>query len=140
MAAKGRVVEMTAGTIASRSRQAKGFLAAARLVQEFAADAEIESAPAVVSSLTVLAGIAASDAICGHATGHRAAGEAHGEALSLLARSTSEGNQYAKDLGRLLQVKSTVQYSGLTVTESSAQNMLRWAQRLVDGMDLELSR
>ena len=129
---------MTVGDIRQRSKHARGFVDAAELVRDFATDAGITSAPNIVASLAVLAGIAASDAICGLALGKRAGGESHSAAVSLLATATVNGAAYARDLQRLVSVKTDVQYSAMAVTDLSADDLLRWARRLLAGMESEL--
>lgn len=138
---KGRTIIMTPADVANRARHARGFLSAAELVDEFAAEAEIDSATTVIGSLAVLAGIAASDAICGMNLGRRAAGDAHAEALALLAAaSAANGSSYRRDLSRLLSQKAGVQYSARTPTRGEALELRRWASRLVIGMESELER
>ena len=51
-----------------------------------------------MGSLAVLAGIAATEAICGHALARRAAGENHDEAIVLMTTATTQGHEFAREL------------------------------------------
>ncbi|MEQ1737473.1 MAG: hypothetical protein ABL886_13845, partial [Rhodoglobus sp.] len=59
---------MSASDVAARAAQARSFLQAARLTEEFS-DLGATAAANVAASNAVLAGIAAADAICGKALG-----------------------------------------------------------------------
>ena len=129
---------MSKNDITNRAKHARGFLAAADIVGEFAEDVGDATVANVVASLCVLAGIAAADAICGLALGKRAAGESHLEAVALLETATIHGRDYAKDLRRLLGVKANAQYSADMLSFETSANSRRWARRLIDGMEQEL--
>jgi hypothetical protein len=94
------------------------------------------------TSNAVLAGIAASDAICGLLLGRYAQGADHTQAVSLLKsvilpRSIqTTSTALATKLGRLLELKSTAQYTGAPVTHTIAQRALDNARALVDTADL----
>lgn len=134
-----RTVAMTVNDVRIRPKHAHALIAALDLVKEFGTDAGIASTANVVGVLAVNASIATSDAICGFALGKRAAGDAHDEAVRLLAMATVDGAKYANDLRRILSVKSDVQYSPIFLSDSRATEIARWARRLVDGMDAEIA-
>jgi hypothetical protein len=133
-----RTTAMTAADVRVRAKHAHTFLAALDLVNDLGTDAGITSTANVIGVLAVNASIAASDAICGLALKRRAAGDAHDEAISLLATATVNGPKYARDLGRILAVKTDVQYSPIFLSDGRAAEITRWARRLVAGMDAEL--
>lgn len=112
-------------------------MSAIELVKEFSGDVSSENN--VIGSLAVLAGIAASDAICGLALGRRVGGESHDDAVKLLATATVNGPGYAKDLRRILGAKSNAQYSPAMLSGSAGDDLVRWATRLVEGMERELA-
>ena len=93
----------------------------------------------VAVSNAVLAGIAATDAICGHRLGEAAKGEAHDEAPRLLATTGLDVQRQVGDLRRLLALKTNSQYSPLVLTERTAADAIRWATRLVETMRTVLS-
>lgn len=130
---------MTKADVSNRAKHARGFMAAADIVAEFAEDVGDAATANIVTSLYVLAGIAAADAICGLALGKRAASDSHQEAVALLATATVNGPNYAKDLRRLLGVKTNAQYSADMIGTETASNSRKWATRLVTGMEKELA-
>ena len=117
-----------------RAVHARAFLLAAQLVDELGEDAGIDPATTIVGSLAVLAGIAASDAICGLARGERS-GENHADAVLLLRRSTPPGSSASTQLKRLLDAKSTAHYSADLISPTKAAELLSAASRLVAHMD-----
>lgn len=86
----------------------------------------------------VHAGIAASDAICGRVLGFCSNGQDHREALSLLADATRSDHGASNNLGRLLDAKTTVDYSPDLVSAKRAADLVRYARRLVERMDATL--
>ncbi|WP_448058976.1 hypothetical protein [Cellulomonas hominis] len=119
-----------------RAEAARKFLEVAEMVH---ADPTDSGYPQVTGSLAVLAGIAASDAVCGHVLGQRAQGQDHGQAVDVLG-SFREGGPLATTLGRLLAQKSNVQYGTSYLTHARAASMLEQARRMVRGMDQILRR
>jgi hypothetical protein len=111
---------------------------AAELVETLADDAGIDSKANLIGSLAVLAGIAASDAICGAALGERAAGENHAEAVSVLKRATPPGDSSSAQLKRLLDAKTTTQYSPILIGDAKASELLTTARRLLGTMEQRL--
>lgn len=93
----------------------------------------------VVIANAVLSGIAAADAICGHALGVSTRGEAHEEALGLLRSVASVGPGGANDLRRLLAVKTSSSCSAMVLSPATADDAVRWASRLLDVMEAVLT-
>ena len=122
----------------ARAKHARGFVNSAEIVTEFADEIGDEAVSTVVSSLAVLAGIAAADAICGVALKQRSSSEDHAEAVRMLATVSPSGENYARDLRRLIAAKSGVQYSPRLVSPAVARDLVKYARRLVDGMEREL--
>jgi hypothetical protein len=85
----------------------------------------------VAAGLSVLAGIAASDAICGIRLGKVHRGEDHRGAADLLQQATPDGAKLAADLRRLLNLKDAAHYGVLVVSSRNATDARRWAAKLV---------
>jgi hypothetical protein len=119
----------TCGKPEARTRlaHARAFADTAELVLDVDDDASLN----VSASLAVLAGIAASDAVCCVALGRRPRGQDHREAVILLSNVASVGQDMGKDLARLLDMKDNAQYGALYVGEAKARQAVRWAQRMV---------
>lgn len=111
-----------------RLAQAEAFLFAAELVIDDEGD---QATPSVAASLSVLAGIAAADAACCARLGLRSRGQAHAEAVELLAAVEPGGAEMAKDLQRLLHRKDDSQYGLALVSPTDAGRMVAWAKRLL---------
>jgi hypothetical protein len=112
----------------NRLAQADAFLVAAELILDDDTD---EASPGVAASLAVLAGIAASDAVCCARLGARARGQAHQEAVDLLGTVAPHGAEMAKDLQRLLNRKDDSHYGLTFVSSVDARRMVGWAKRLI---------
>lgn len=112
----------------NRLTQAESFVEAAELVL---ADDTGTTNPGVAAALAVLSGIAASDAACCAKLGRRARGQSHDEAVALLATVAPNGNEMAKDLGRLLRRKNDSHYGVAFVPPSDAKDLVNLAKRLV---------
>ncbi|UKF33566.1 DNA-binding protein [Clavibacter tessellarius] len=93
-----------------------------------------------MASNAVLAGIAASDAICGCVLRVASSGEDHAQAVELLRTATPQGPAYAKELRRLLEIKTAAQYSPALTSADVATRSLVWAGRLVEAMEDVLAR
>jgi hypothetical protein len=98
------------------------------------------AAPGVAAALAVLAGIAASDAVCCATLGCRPRGQDHGQALTLLATVAPHGRQLAKDLGELLAAKDDSHYGLSLVGRVKAETLLRRARRMVETAAKVLNR
>jgi hypothetical protein len=96
--------------------------------------------PGVAAGVAVLAGIAASDAICASRLGLIHRSDNHRAAADLLAQSTTDGKRLALTLGKLIEIKDTAHY-GLSVVEPArARHAVGWARKLVDRAQDELER
>ncbi len=103
-----------------------------RKAQEFAAAAasELEAGRHIAAtSLAIHAAINAADAVCGARVGQRAAGEGHDQAVSLLATAGPDGNAVAKDLRRLLPLKTQAEYEPEDIAHGVAAKAVERAQR-----------
>ena len=123
---------MSARDVVERAQQARAFLLLATIAS---GDPLIAGGTNVAGSNAVLAGIAASDAICGHTIGVRAAGGAHEEAITLLQRATPPGARASIHLKRLLSSKTDTQYSAHIVSKAKALELLRSAEKLIAEME-----
>jgi hypothetical protein len=121
---------------ASRLRMARTYLDAAELV----ANERHASFTNVTAGLAVLAGIAASDAICCVRLGRYHRGEDHRGATDLLRTATPDGRELGTRLERLLGLKDTAHYGATLIPASAASNAVRWARQLVERAQEELER
>jgi hypothetical protein len=94
----------------------------------------------VTAGLAILAGIAASDAICCIRLGQYNRGEDHRHATALLEGATPDGTELAVRLERLLELKDTAHYGISLVVNPKADNAVRWAKQLVRRAEEELER
>ena len=119
---------MSASDVKIRMRAASKFLESAEMFIEEADAASWQ----VAGSNAVSAGIAASDAICGHILGYCAQSDNHTDALDILADATLPDNQPRKHLTALLSDKSGYQYGTESVQHRAARALVTHAQRLVE--------
>ncbi len=118
-----------------RAGTAREHLQVAEERYEYAKDSAAPSSSAQVSaSNSILAGIAAADAITGVALGVRANDQDYTAAAGLVATVLPDGKALAVKLNRLLRDKSLLQY-GSYCTTSKALEMLKFARALVESMD-----
>lgn len=97
-----------------------------------AAEAELEAErPIAATSLAIHAGINGGDAVSGVRLGVRAAGQDHDEAIRLLETAGPDGNAVAKDLGRLLPMKTRAEYEPDQIPKSDAARAVERARRIV---------
>lgn len=87
--------------------------------------------PGVAAALAVLAGVAASDAACCARLGRRARGQAHAQAVDLLATVVPHGRQMASDLRALLAAKDDAHYGLHLVGRSKAEGLVEKARRMI---------
>ncbi len=98
------------------------------------ADRQGSSAEAqVAASNAVLAGIAASDALCGYAMGRRAAGQDHRDAVKLLAQVRPDGPALSRKLSRLVTDKTQLQYGGYC-SRARAAEMMKNSGALIEAL------
>ncbi len=121
----------------ARLRAAQAYLEVAGIVlQERGRDEYLN----VAAGLAILAGIAASDAICGLRLGRIHRGDDHRGAQDLLQEATPDGPKLATNLGRLLSLKDAAHYGVLVVASRRASEALRWAAHLVERAAEEAER
>lgn len=94
----------------------------------------------VAAGIAVLAGIAASDAICCARLRQRHRGDNHRDAAELLAVATPDGDRLASTLLRLLDVKDASHYGIELVAARRARDAVNWASRLAQRAQVEVER
>ena len=94
----------------------------------------------VAAGLAVLAGMAASDSICGARLGLIHRGQDHRAAADLLRRAVPDGPKLAARLLRLLDVKDSAHYGIPVVAPRSARDSLNAAKRLLARAAEEVER
>ena len=122
---KGRTDDCSRGDALQLLERSRSLMEAARLV---VGDDEFRG---VAAALTVLAGIAASDAACCAVLACRHRGQDHRGAVDLLANVEPGGKQMAKDLQRLLDRKDNAHYGVIHVAVGEEHKMVEWAARLL---------
>lgn len=90
------------------------------------------------AEIAVSAGIAASDAMCGHVLGYKVAAESHRDAMDALRAATDAAT--AKHLSALLEVKSAQSYGDRLPTNADASRYVAHARRLVDAAAATLEK
>lgn len=126
-----RMQGMSAAEVRIRANAARKFVEVAALVYEDESDV---SNLQVTGALAVLAGIAASDAVCGHVIKQRPRGQDHKQAVDVLA-SFRQGERLSATLGRLLDQKDAAHYGTTSLSRVNAGKMLEQARKMVDAMD-----
>lgn len=121
----------------SRLRSAQAYLEVADLVLD---EPEREEFLNVAAGLAVLAGVAASDAICSRRLGRIHRGDDHRAAAELLRKATPDGDKLAAMFLRLIDVKDAAHYGVMVVAARRARDTLRWAKRLVERAEQEVER
>ncbi len=106
---------------------ARQFLEAA----EFYVGDEDPDGRRVAVSNAVLAGIAASNAMCCARVGRHAVGDDHQAAITLVGTIGPEGREAAKAPTALLSVKHKAQYQTSAVGKADATGAVRRAQSLI---------
>ena len=109
----------------SRTDIAERYLSVAELSGEDEADASHN----VAVGNAILAGIAASDALCCLRLGRRSRSQDHRAAVSLLGQIDSK---LAQDLEKLLQLKDNAHYGDSFVNSRQLTTAIRAAQGLVE--------
>jgi hypothetical protein len=94
----------------------------------------------VAAGLSVLAGVAASDVICGIRLGKVHRGDDHRGAAELLKQATPDGGKLAAELRRLLNLKDAAHCGVLLVSARNAADAKRWAGVLVERATEEAER
>lgn len=120
-----------------RLRSAEAYLEVADLVLDEQSRAEFRG---VAAGLAVLAGIAASDAICACRLGQIPRGDDHRAASALLEQSTPDGAKLATTFLRLIDIKDEAHYGAMVVAPRKARDSVRWSKQLIDRARRELER
>lgn len=120
-----------------RLRVGAAYLEVAELVLD---EPDRSEMPGVSAGLAVLAGIAASDAICACRLSQIHRGEDHRAAAALLEQATPDGKKLAATFLRLIDLKDEAHYGILTVPLQRARSAAKWAKLLVDRARQELER
>ncbi|MDX2375187.1 hypothetical protein M4I32_00015 [Microbacterium sp. LRZ72] len=89
------------------------------------------------AEIAVSAGIAASDAVCGHVLGYKVASESHSNAVAALRQASSASS--AKHLDTLLAAKSAQSYGDRLPTHADASRLVLHAWRLLDAAETIVS-
>ncbi|HIZ36347.1 MAG TPA: hypothetical protein H9815_11260 [Candidatus Ruania gallistercoris] len=126
----GRVIACTTAECRSRRDQARAFLEVAELVLS-----EDRREAHVAAALAVLAGIAATDAICGFSLGKWSRGQDHNQAAHLLGEVALRDTTLPAKLRRLLADKDAAHYSPNLITIDAAKAMVRQAAALLTEAD-----
>ena len=83
------------------------------------------------TSLAIHAGINSADAVCGIRLGKRSGGQNHEEVLGLLDTAGADGKEIAKELARLLPLKTKAEYDHVDVSKADAVRAVERARRSV---------
>jgi hypothetical protein len=121
----------TCGPAEARARAA----VARRYLEVAELTADEDDAPAwrnVAVGNAVLAGIAASDALCCARLGRRSRDADHRAAVDLL---TEVDQRLGRDLDRLLQVKDIAHYGTTLISDAKVRSCLRAARHLVEAAE-----
>ncbi|HZI96628.1 MAG TPA: hypothetical protein VFD41_03775 [Actinomycetales bacterium] len=113
------------GEALSRTDVAERYLT----VAELAAEDDAHASRNVAVGNAVLAGIAASDALCCLRLGRRSRGQDHHAAVDLVRHVDAT---LARDLDRLLRLKDTAHYGDQFISSDKVISSVRAAQRLVE--------
>jgi hypothetical protein len=111
-----------------RHDQARAFADLAEL-DPFSADGPTRSAAV---SNSVLAGIAAADAICCRRLGRHSVGDDHQQALALLEEAGDVGGAAKRNLETLLSIKNKAQYEGEDPTVAEAKRAVRAMRSILE--------
>ena len=120
-----------------RARIAGAYVEVAGLVLE---EPEREEFLTVSAGLSVLAGIAASDAICAARLHQIHKGDDHRGATDLLRTATPDGKKLSATLARLLDVKDAAHYGVVFVSTTKAREALKWAKLLAERAKKEVEK
>ncbi len=83
------------------------------------------------TSLAIHSAINAADVVTGVRLGRRAAGQDHDEALSLLSQAGADGAEVARQLSRLLLLKTRTEYEPDEIPPSVAEKAVERARTCV---------
>ncbi|MGC2485496.1 MAG: hypothetical protein WA359_04540 [Acidimicrobiales bacterium] len=128
MTTKVRTVVCSDREARLRLKAARAYLEAAELILT---DAREEFA-SVAAGNAILAGIAATDALCGKGLGLRSRDKDHRQAAEPVKTASSRGTRHKTLLIRLLDVKDEAHYGFLDVSTSTATRAVNSARELVN--------
>ena len=135
--ARHRTASAGAAEARARLRAAQAYLEVADSTLEEQGRQEFFN---VAAGLAVLAGVAASDAICARRLGRIHRGEDHRAASELLKQSTPDGAKLASTFLRIIDVKDEAHYGVFVLSAREARDTVRWARTLVDRAREEIER
>ena len=113
-----------------RAAIAQAYLESAELAMTERAEVKEEHL-SVAAGAAILAGIAASDAICGSRLGQIHHGHDHRDAVDLLKRATPDGKSISLKLARFLDMKDQAHYGIYFVSARKASDAVKAARILV---------
>lgn len=122
-----------------RAAIASAYLEAAECILKERSGVKEENL-SVAAGNPVLAGIAASDAICPKRLRKVHRGDDHRGAIDLLRTAVPDGKLLATKLGRLLDVKDEAHYGIFFVSTRKASEIVRSARTLVGRARIEVER
>ena len=121
---QSRTRPVTRDQVAAYVRKAEEFLVAAAV--------ELNAGRAIAAtSLAIHAAVNAADALTGARLGRRAAGQDHDELLTLLDEAGPDGIAIARDVVRLLPMKTRSDYEPDDVPQRAATKAVERARRCV---------
>lgn len=133
-ATKGRRQDCGAAEARAKLRRAEQFIEVAEMIKS-EEDPDWQSAGA---ALAVLAGIAASDAACCKALGHRSRGQDHHDAEAYLAQIDPGGKAAAQAMKRLIDLKDEAHYGfynmstqNLKLAHTQASKLIKFAREVL---------
>lgn len=123
--AKSRTASCSKDDARNRFKRAESFLIVADLVLgERVETSEQEDG-------INLSGVAAADAACCHRLGTRSRGQDHAQAVDLVRQVSPHGEELARDLDRLLDLKDNAHYGILGVSDAETSKAVEWARRTI---------
>lgn len=134
-----RTASYTPNEAKKRAAIAMAYLEAAECILKERSGLK-EANLSVAAGNAVLAGIAASDAICGQRLRKVHRGDDHRGAIDLLRNAVPDGRQLSTKLGRLLDLKDEAHYGILFVSGRKASDAIRTARMLVERAQTEVQR
>lgn len=126
--APNRTTPCTREQAGQRLRQAEAFLGWARAAL---ADERDQVNLGVATSLAILAGVAATEALCGSSMGYYSRGQNHADAANLVRSIEPGGAALASTFRQLVACKEDTGQAPKALLESSAKAALRQAGDLV---------
>ena len=126
-AKKGRTQDCGPAEARAKMRRAEQFIEVAEMIKG-EEDPDWQSAGA---ALAVLAGIAASDAACCQALGHRSRGQDHHDAEAYLARIEPGGKAAARAFKRLIDLKDEAHYGFFNLSTQNLKSAYTQADKLI---------